>query len=151
MCKRVHFIYTDKRHAEDLLRMEQSRREEMEIMLQRLTELMNKKKSQECEASGSVWRVGDDDTSVDILQGKIGVHDGEQGGMIGASVNVASTKGAPVNATLGLSCDTGAMIEDGSLSAKILGTGITIGRKVEVSFLGTSLGLDFGPIVKWFK
>lgn len=55
-----------------------------------------------------------------------------------ASVSVSE---GPVKATVGLSADTGASIGADGVEAKVLGTGISIGRKIGFSVLGT--GFEF--------
>ena len=53
----------------------------------------------------------------------------------------ASASAGPAKATLGLSADTGGSIGLSGVEAKVLGTGISFGRKMGVSFLGSSFEL----------
>lgn len=61
------------------------------------------------------------------------------GVMARAEVGSVSAKAGPVAAKLGLGVDTGASIGLGGLEAKFLGTGISIGPKTSVSFLGSEV------------
>lgn len=58
-----------------------------------------------------------------------------------ARAEVGSVAGSigPVTGTLGLSADTGAHISPTQLEAKVLGTGISIGRETGISLFGTEL------------
>ncbi|KAI1267790.1 hypothetical protein F5Y18DRAFT_271099 [Xylariaceae sp. FL1019] len=51
--------------------------------------------------------------------------------------------------TLGLGVDSGAGIKDDSYSIEALGCGISIGRKVSISYYGSSFGIDFGRLFGW--
>lgn len=44
----------------------------------------------------------------------------------------------------GLGISTGAGIKDDSVALKVLGCGITLGRKISMSFLDSEVGLDLG-------
>ena len=55
-----------------------------------------------------------------------------------AELASASASAGPVKATVGLSADTGASIGPSGVEAKVLGTGFSFGRKMGVSFLGSS-------------
>uniref|UniRef100_A0A671U672 Uncharacterized protein n=1 Tax=Sparus aurata TaxID=8175 RepID=A0A671U672_SPAAU len=57
--------------------------------------------------------------------------------MTKAELVSASVSAGPATATVGLSADTGASIGPAQLEAKVLGTGVSIGREMGVSFLGT--------------
>jgi len=63
---------------------------------------------------------------------------------VDASANVLETNVGCFSSTVGVGVSTGAGIKDGSASVKVAGCGVTIGRKVGVSFLSTSVGIDFG-------
>ncbi len=56
-----------------------------------------------------------------------------------AEVASASASVGPAKATVGLSADTGVGISPTQVEAKLLGTGISIGRKMGVSLFGTSI------------
>ena len=47
---------------------------------------------------------------------------------------------------IGAGVGTAAGINDDSVEVKVLGTGVTIGRKVGFSVLGSSFGIDLGKI-----
>ena len=50
--------------------------------------------------------------------------------------------------TLGVGVTTGAGIKDDSASIKVLGCGLTLGRKISVSFLDSEIGVDLGKVNK---
>ncbi|XP_042348576.1 uncharacterized protein LOC121947547 [Plectropomus leopardus] len=54
-----------------------------------------------------------------------------------AELASASASAGLVKATVGLAADTGIGIGPSGVEAKVLGTGVTIGRKIGVSFLGS--------------
>lgn len=56
-----------------------------------------------------------------------------------AELASASATAGPVKATVGLAVDTGASIGLTGAEVKVLGTGISIGRKTSVSVLGNSV------------
>lgn len=58
-----------------------------------------------------------------------------------AEIASASASVGPAKATVGLSADTGVEISATQLEAKVLGTGVSIGRKVGISLFGT--GFEF--------
>lgn len=58
-----------------------------------------------------------------------------------AELASASATVGPAKATVGLSADTGVEIGPTQLEAKVLGTGISLGRKVGISLFGT--GFEF--------
>lgn len=58
-----------------------------------------------------------------------------------AELASASASAGPVKATVGLAADSGIEISPTQLEAKVLGTGISIGRKVGISLFGT--GFEF--------
>jgi hypothetical protein len=55
-------------------------------------------------------------------------------------------KASAFDCKLGLSASTGVGVRDDSVEVKALGTGITLGRKVGISVLGSSFGIDFGRL-----
>ena len=57
-----------------------------------------------------------------------------------------SEEGNQINYTLGLGVSTGAGLKDDSASVKLLGCGLTIGRKVGVSFFDSEIGVDLGKV-----
>ncbi|XP_032377565.1 uncharacterized protein LOC116693000 [Etheostoma spectabile] len=60
-----------------------------------------------------------------------------------AEVASASAAAGPVKATVGLAVDTGVGVGPTGLEAKVLGTGVSIGRNTGVSFLGTGVEFNF--------
>uniref|UniRef100_A0A3Q0R9D7 Uncharacterized protein n=1 Tax=Amphilophus citrinellus TaxID=61819 RepID=A0A3Q0R9D7_AMPCI len=56
-----------------------------------------------------------------------------------AEIASASASAGPVKAKVGLGVDTGVGISLGGVEAKLLGTGVSIGRKMGVSVLGNEL------------
>ena len=81
--------------------------------------------------------------SFDVLQSKARLWVGAGTG-VALSLNLIDAKASVFDLTLGVGADTGAGIEDDSLNIEFLGTGITVGRKVGISVLGNSVGIDFG-------
>ena len=81
--------------------------------------------------------------SFDVLQAKAKAWAGAGAG-VALSINLVDAKVAVFGLTLGVGVDTGVGVKDDSLEIEFLGTGITIGRKVGISVLGSSFGVDFG-------
>ena len=71
---------------------------------------------------------------------------GVGGGGLEAGASLIKARAGPFNLNLGVGVDTGAGIRDDSVTVKALGTGFTVGRKMEVSALGSSFGVDLGNI-----
>ncbi|KAI1890252.1 hypothetical protein AGOR_G00151800 [Albula goreensis] len=63
--------------------------------------------------------------------------------MTRAELAAVEAAAGPVNAKIGLGIDTGAAVKDGSVEAKVLGCGVSLGRKTSVSVFGTEIGLSF--------
>ncbi|KAM3618604.1 uncharacterized protein V6R79_022437 [Siganus canaliculatus] len=66
----------------------------------------------------------------------------DAGAKVMARAELASTTvtAGAATAKLGLAANTGVGVGDDGVEAKVLGTGFTVGRKIEVSLFGTSLG-----------
>ncbi|KAK1898193.1 Structure-specific endonuclease subunit slx4 [Dissostichus eleginoides] len=73
----------------------------------------------------------------------IEVHEGpgKAAAFVRAELGSTSLAAGPMKATAALSADTGLGVSAGSVEAKVLGTGFTVGRKVGVSLFGT--GFEF--------
>lgn len=65
----------------------------------------------------------------------------------GASLNLIKTSASIFDLTLGAGVDTGFGIKDDSVTIKALGTGITVGRKIGISVLGSSFDIDAAPVL----
>uniref|UniRef100_A0A671U970 Uncharacterized protein n=1 Tax=Sparus aurata TaxID=8175 RepID=A0A671U970_SPAAU len=100
---------------------------------------------EEAKASAVVGHYHDED-GIFALDAKgpnagaeVGVSGKNSGVKAFARAEVGSVAGSigPVTGTLGLSADTGAHISKTQLEAKVLGTGISFGREMGVSILGT--------------
>lgn len=81
---------------------------------------------------------------VNVLQGKARAWASQAGLGIGISANLIDGKASVFDFTLGVGLDTGVGIEDDSFTFEALGCGFTLGRKVGISVLGSSFGVDFG-------
>ena len=57
-----------------------------------------------------------------------------------------SGKASIVDFTLGVGVSTGIGVRDQSFEARAAGTGITLGRKVQLHVLGSTIGVDFGRL-----
>uniref|UniRef100_A0A671U4N9 Uncharacterized protein n=1 Tax=Sparus aurata TaxID=8175 RepID=A0A671U4N9_SPAAU len=67
----------------------------------------------------------------------VGLSDSGARAMVKAELASTSVSAGPATATIGLSADTGAKISPTQVEAKVLGTGVSFGREMGVSFLGT--------------
>uniref|UniRef100_A0A4W6FAC0 Uncharacterized protein n=1 Tax=Lates calcarifer TaxID=8187 RepID=A0A4W6FAC0_LATCA len=72
-----------------------------------------------------------------------GVSAGSHGAKIFAKAELASASASagPLKAKVGLAADTGVGVGPEGIEAKVLGTGVSIGRKIGISVLGT--GFEF--------
>ncbi len=64
----------------------------------------------------------------------------------GAKLALIDAQVSVFNLTLGLGADTGIGIKDDSVTVKLLGTGLQVGRVVGIGVFGTSFGVDFGRV-----
>lgn len=101
------------------------------------------------EAAASVFhhvgeKGGIETVSLDVLQTKAKAWASQAGLGIGLSANLVNASASVFDLTLGVGVDTGVGIKDDSFTAEVLGCGITLGRKVGISVLGSSFGVDFG-------
>ena len=64
----------------------------------------------------------------------------------GASICLVGGQVSIFNFKLGAGVSTGAGIKDDSVSVKVLGCGVTVGRKVGISVFGSEFGVDFGKL-----
>uniref|UniRef100_A0A3B3RAN8 Uncharacterized protein n=1 Tax=Paramormyrops kingsleyae TaxID=1676925 RepID=A0A3B3RAN8_9TELE len=62
--------------------------------------------------------------------------------MIGAEIASASASAGPVKAKIGLGVDTGVKIGLDGVEVKVLGTGVNLGPRSKVSFLGSELEIS---------
>jgi hypothetical protein len=103
-------------------------------------------------AAGSILHVADtgsnDLSSVDFSlftpEAKVQISDTYIGG--GASLNLIDGKVSVFNIKLGAGVSSGIGITDDSVTFKLLGTGLQIGRVVSISALDNSFGIDFGRV-----
>ncbi|EOD32036.1 hypothetical protein EMIHUDRAFT_202581 [Emiliania huxleyi CCMP1516] len=65
---------------------------------------------------------------------------------VGAGVSLAGGSVSDFDFNIGAGVGTAAGINDDSVEVKVLGTGVTIGRKVGFPVLGSSFGIDLGKI-----
>ena len=101
------------------------------------------------EASASIFhhvgqKGGIETVSLDVLQTKAKAWASQAGIGVGVSANLVNASASVFDLTLGVGVDTGVGIKDDSFTAEVLGCGITLGRKVGISVLGSSFGVDFG-------
>ena len=83
---------------------------------------------------------------IDVGEVKTGAWASAAGVGVDASVNLVDMKASVFDGKIGLSAKTGVGVKDDSVEVKAFGTGITLGRKVGISVLGTSFGIDFGRL-----
>ena len=88
----------------------------------------------------------DQNVEIDIGQAKARGWATPVGAGVDASLNAVDVKLGPLDATVGLSASTGVGINDDSLKVELLGTGISLGRRIGVSIFGFSVGIDFGRL-----
>ena len=81
---------------------------------------------------------------IDVGEVKAGAWASAAGAGVDLSVNLVDMKASAFDCKLGLSASTGVGVKDDSIKVEALGTGITLGRKVGISVLGNSFGIDFG-------
>jgi hypothetical protein len=67
---------------------------------------------------------------------------------VGAEANLVlmSSSVSIFDLKLALGADTGIGIKDDSVAITVIGTGITVGRKMGISVLGTEFSIDFGKL-----
>ena len=67
---------------------------------------------------------------------------------IGAGANIRLVGGnvSIFHFDVGAGVSTGIGIKDDSISTEIAGTGVTVGRKCEISLFGSKVGVDFGKL-----
>ena len=82
----------------------------------------------------------------DVGQAKAGAWATPLGAGVDVSANLFSTKASVFDCTLGVGASTGGGVKDDSVKVEVLGTGITVGRKIGISVLGSSFGIDFGRL-----
>lgn len=68
----------------------------------------------------------------------------------GASLELVGGSASIFELKLAIGVDTGIGIKDDSLSVEVLGTGLSIGRKVGVTVLGSEFAIDFGRVFSVF-
>lgn len=64
----------------------------------------------------------------------------------GAGIHLAEGSVSIFDLKLGLGVSTGAGIKDDSVELKVLGCGVTVGRKLAISVFDTGFGIDFGKL-----
>ncbi|KAJ7112713.1 hypothetical protein C8R44DRAFT_932637, partial [Mycena epipterygia] len=79
----------------------------------------------------------------DVLAPKVSAQFGSYVGA-DAAINLISGRASIFDATLGIGVSTGAGIRDDSIDLKAMGCGFTIGKRVGISFLGSSFEINFG-------
>ncbi|KAI1700501.1 hypothetical protein DdX_16656 [Ditylenchus destructor] len=62
---------------------------------------------------------------------------------IEASASVVKANVGPLTMDVGVGIDTGVKIGDDGVGLKILGTGLQIGKRTEISFFGSKIGFNF--------
>ena len=82
--------------------------------------------------------------SLDIIQTKANAWASQAGIGVGLSANLINAKASVFDLNLGVGVDTGVGVHDDSVTLEAAGCGFTVGRKVGVSVLGNSFGVDFG-------
>lgn len=108
-------------------------------------------KTYTAEAKASVLHIGQTkgkpirQVSVDVLRIDTST---TVGTYLGADANVSLVKAeaSMFEVQLGVGVDTGFGIKDDSLTAKVGGFGVTVGRKMSIEVLGSSIGIDFGKV-----
>lgn len=65
---------------------------------------------------------------------------------INTALNLTGGSVSIFDLQIGVGIDSGAGIKDDSITLKIAGTGIQVGRKISVSVLGSSFGADLGRL-----
>ena len=101
------------------------------------------------EASAAIFhyvgeRTGIETVALDVLQTKVKAWASTGGLGIGLSANLVHATGSVFDIVLGVGLDTGFGVKDDSITAEVLGCGITLGRKVGISVFGSSFSIDFG-------
>lgn len=91
----------------------------------------------------SLLTLEDSDCSIRFASGNVGVCVGNGVGTE-TNINLFETDVGPVNASLGLSANTGVSVKDKSISLNVSGMGLTIGRKIAINTPFCSIGIDFG-------
>ncbi|KAJ7440232.1 hypothetical protein FB451DRAFT_1300565 [Mycena latifolia] len=79
----------------------------------------------------------------DVLQAKVSAQWGTWIG-VNAALNLVSGKVSVFDAILGVGIATGAGIRDEAIEVKLLGCGITVGKRVGISVFGSSVEINFG-------
>lgn len=107
-------------------------------------------------ARAHIFHVGSEDgikVNARFLGGDVGASAGldlesfvKQGRMLGAEAKARATlseaKVGPFNLHLGAGVSTGAKVEDGTIDAKLAGTGVKVGKKIGVSVLDNEFSVD---------
>ncbi|KAI1890250.1 hypothetical protein AGOR_G00151780 [Albula goreensis] len=77
-------------------------------------------------------------------EAKLGVEIGDNGTpMLRACTEGVSFENSHMKAKFQLAADTGATMKDGTVEGKVLGCGVSLGRKTSVSVFGTEIGFSF--------
>ncbi|KAJ7201212.1 hypothetical protein C8J57DRAFT_979651, partial [Mycena rebaudengoi] len=80
---------------------------------------------------------------LDVIQGKVSAQWGTWIG-VNAALNLVSGKVSVFDVTLGVGLATGAGVRDEAAEVKVLGCGITVGKRVGISVFGSSVEINFG-------
>ena len=80
----------------------------------------------------------------------------EEGSVLGAEARARATlgefKAGPLHAHFGLGASVAAKVEDGALELKILGCGVTVGKRIGLSVFDNKISVESAALVgkKWF-
>ena len=86
------------------------------------------------------------DINGSIMGAKAQASVGDYHAIAEAGVHLVDAQMGAFHVKGGLGVDTGGGFVDDSFTAEVLGCGVTLGRKVEISFLGCGVGIDFGRL-----
>ncbi|KAG7324750.1 hypothetical protein KOW79_011066 [Hemibagrus wyckioides] len=87
--------------------------------------------------AGAAWSVFSVEANGPNASAEASANETEFGAMAGAELGSVSAAAGPVEAKLGLGVDTGVKISSDKIEAKVLGTGVTFGSTIGISFLGS--------------
>ena len=85
-----------------------------------------------------------DNNEMEFVTAKMGGKVGVLGGEYQVRLSAVKGKHGVMEYDVGVGAGTSVGIVDDSLKLKVLGTGISIGKKTNVSLFGTTFGFNFG-------
>ena len=100
----------------------------------------------EVKAVTGLFRINEEDIDVQFLCASAGSSVSFTHAEIGAKLTLAAGDVGGFHYHVGAGVGTGGGIKDDSLSLKVAGTGVQVGRKVGVSLFGTEVSYDFGKL-----